>query len=277
MSMRPLVALLCAASLLAATAACSEEPTAPQTPVSATESASPGPTLEPPGQQCPEEAATGRSLRLTNSAGYSLAAIELGSGPQAVVLAHQSEGSLCEWLPFGRVLAEKGYRVVAFDFAGAGSSTETKQKTYVEDIRTGVAYLRENGVTKIAVMGASMGATMSVVAAAAIAPPVDGVIALSPPVDFDGVNAEKAAPSLNTPALYIAGDKDGDFATYAAAIAAATPAEYRQLLVVEAPQHGIQMLAAETQATINARNAIERFLADHLALPTPTPTPPATN
>ena len=170
---------------------------------------------------------TGAPLRLTNSAGYSLAAVELGTGPQAVVLAHQSEGSLCEWLPFGQVLADKGYRVLAFDFAGAGSSTQTKQKTYVEDIRTGVAYLRDNGVTKIAVMGASMGATMSVVAAAAIAPPVDGVIALSPPVDFDGVNAEKAAPSLRHPALYIAGDTDGDFATYAEAIYAATPADDR--------------------------------------------------
>ena len=31
--------------------------------------------------------------------------------------------------------------------------------------------------------------------------------------------------------------------------------------MVQAPQHGIQILAAETQATINARNAIELFLA----------------
>ena len=273
MSLRPLVALVCAAGLLVAAAGCAEEATAPQTPVSATESTSPGPTLEPPGHECPDQAVLGRPLRLTNSAGYSLAAIELGTGPQAVVLAHQSEGSLCEWLPFGQVLAEKGYRVLAFDFAGAGSSTQAKQKTYVEDIRTGVAYLRDNGVTKIAVMGASMGATMSVVAAAAIAPPVDGVIAISPPVDFDGVNAEKAAPSLRAPALYIAGDTDGDFATYAEAIYAATPADDRALLVVEAPQHGIQILAAETQATIDARNAIELFLATHLALPTATPTP----
>lgn len=264
MSMRPRVAVLVAIGLLAVSG-CAEEQTAPQAPVASTQSASPAPTLGLPGEQCPQEAAQGESVRLTNSAGYSLAAVELGSGTQGIVLAHQSEGSLCEWLPFGRFLAEKGYRVLAFDFAGSGSSTPTRQKTYVEDVRTAVAYLRDRGVTKVAIMGASMGATMSIVAGAAIAPPVDAVIAISPPVDFDGVNAEKAAPSLSAPTLYIAGDTDGDYASYAEAIYAATPGEDRQLLVVEAPQHGIQILGAETQASVNARNAIELFLAAHLA------------
>jgi pimeloyl-ACP methyl ester carboxylesterase len=272
MSVRRLGAMLAAASLLAAVAACAEEPAAPQTPISATQSSSPGPTLPPPGSQCPDEAARGLPVRLTNSAGYSLAAVELGAGEKGVVLAHQSEGSLCEWLPFAQVLAERGFRVLAFDFAGYGSSTPTRQKTYVEDVRTAVAYLRDGGAKTVAIIGASMGATMSIVAAAAIAPPVDAVIALSPPVDFDGVNAEKAAPSLRPPALYIAGDTDGDYATYAEAIYAATPGDDRQLLVVVAPQHGIQILAAETQATINARNAIELFLDAHLAIPAPTPT-----
>ena len=54
------------------------------------------------------------------------------------------------------------------------------------------------------------------------------MIALSPPLHFDGVNAEKAAPSLRAPALYIAGDTDGDYAIYAQAINEATPAELAQ-------------------------------------------------
>lgn len=264
MSMRPLVPVVLAASLLAI-AACAEENTAPQAPVASTESSSPVPTLDQPGAQCPDTAEAGEAVRLTNSAGHSLAAVELGNGHLGVVLAHQSEGSLCEWLPFGRYLAERGYRVLTFDFAGYGSSTPTRQKTYVEDLRTAVEYLRERGVTHVAIMGASMGATMSVVAAAAIDPPVDAVIAISPPLDFDGVNAEVAAASLGSPALFIAGDMDGDYATYAQAIYAATPGEERALLVLESPHHGIQLLAAETRATVEARTAIEQFLATHLA------------
>jgi hypothetical protein len=105
---------------------------------------------------------------------------------------------------------------------------------------------------------------MAIVAAAAITPPVDGVIALSPPLTFDGVNAEKAAPSLHTRALYIAGDADGDYEVYARQIDQATPADLRTIMVVSAPQHGIQFVAADTPEAAQVRSAIETFLAQRL-------------
>jgi predicted alpha/beta-hydrolase family hydrolase len=258
------VTLLVAAGLLTTAVGCAEEPPAPPAPsLSSVSPTSPGPTLPPVGAECPQDAAQGRTLRLTNGAGHSVAAIELGEGSSGVVLAHQSDGSLCEWLPYGAVLAKQGFRVLAFDFVGSGSSSMPKQKTYVEDVRTAVAYLREQGAARVVIMGASMGATMSVVAAAAIAPPVDGVIALSSPLSFDGVNAERAAPSLRSPVLYIAGDTDGDFATYAKAINDATPTNLRTLSVVTAPQHGIRLLDAETQATFKVRSEVLQFLYLH--------------
>jgi pimeloyl-ACP methyl ester carboxylesterase len=260
-------ALVVAGGLLAATAACAADsappPPAPGNSIGPTVTASPGPTLPPVGAECPAQAGRGTQTRLTNGAGLSLAAVELGTGTSAVVLAHQSDGSLCEWLPYGTSLAAKGLRVLAFDFAGSGSSSMPKQKTYVEDLRTAVTYLRAQGVTRVVIIGASMGATMSVVAAAAIAPPVDGVIALSPPLNFDGVNAEKAAPSLKTPALFIAGELDGDYPSYAKSIESATPVEYRELLVVTGAQHGVQLVDAEVQSTLLVRTAMEQFLALH--------------
>jgi pimeloyl-ACP methyl ester carboxylesterase len=227
------------------------------------------------GAQCRSAATQGLTLRLSNTAGHSIAAVDLGNGPTGVVLAHQSDADLCQWMPYAQTLANRGYRVLAFDFAGYGSSTMPRQKTYVEDIRTAVTYLRDQGTQRVVIIGASMGATMSVVAAAAITPPVDGVIALSPPVTFDGVNAEKAAPSLKSPALYVAGDADGDYAVYARAISEATPADMRDLVVVPAPQHGIQFVSADTPAAAQVRVIIEAFLAEHLrVIPTPTPTTP---
>jgi len=254
------------AGLLATAAACAEEPPVLPSPTATgvgTAVPTPGVTLPPVGAACLTEADQGRPLRLTNGAGHSVAAVELGSGPAAIVLAHQSAGSLCDWLPYGEELVAQGFRVLAFDFVGSGSSSMPKQKTYVEDIRTAVVYLREQGAAKVVIMGASMGGTMSVVAAAAIAPPVDGVIALSAPTSFDGVNAEKAAPSLKSPALYVAGDADADFAAAAKSIQAATPANLGALVLVPGAQDGIRLLDSEVRATVVVRTAVEQFLYLH--------------
>jgi len=261
-------ALVMVAAVLAAVAGCAADSapppaSGPSTAVVPTLTASPGATLPPVGINCRTEATKGRPIRLTNGAGLSIAAVDLGTGASAVVLAHQSDGSLCEWLPYGESLAAKGFRVLAFDFAGSGSSSMPKQKTYVDDLRTAVTYLRGQGVTRVVIMGASMGATMTVVAGAAIIPPVDGVIALSSPLSFDGVNAEKAAPSLKTPSLYIASETDGDYASYAKAIESATPVEYRELLIVSGAQHGIRLLDADVQSTLVVRTFVEQFLTQH--------------
>ena len=71
--------------------------------------------------------------------------------------------------------------------------------------------------------------------------PVAGVVALSPPRVFDNINAEHAAPNLRAPALYIAGDEDGDYSVYARELNDATPEELRGLLVVSAPEHGVEL------------------------------------
>jgi pimeloyl-ACP methyl ester carboxylesterase len=238
---------------------------------SADVTASPAATLPPVGAQCRELALQGLTVRLENSAGLRLAAVDLGSGPMGVVLAHQSDASMCQWLPYATTLANLGYRVVAFDFAGFGASSPAPEKTYVEDIRTVVDYLRDRGTSQVVVIGASMGATMSVVAASAISPPLSGVVAISPPATFDEIDAEVAAPSLNCPALYVASTDDGDYVVYASALNDATPEPLRDLLVVDSPEHGVELVGAQTSAGAQVRAQIAEFLRERLQ-PTATPT-----
>jgi pimeloyl-ACP methyl ester carboxylesterase len=116
----------------------------------------------------------------------------------------------------------------------------------------------------VVIVGASMGATMSVVATAAITPPIAGLVALSPPLAFDGINAERAAPSLHTPSLIIAGSTDGDYSVYARQLEEAVPAQYRGLLIVDAPEHGVDLVGATSTAGEQVRDAIEQFLSDNL-------------
>jgi pimeloyl-ACP methyl ester carboxylesterase len=244
-----------------------------QPSASPTPSVDPTASLPPVGVDCRDLATQGLTLRLPNAAGLLLAAVDLGSGPEGVVLAHQSDANMCQWLPYATLLAQQGYRVVAFDFAGFGASSPTKSKTYLEDIRTVVDYLRDHGTPRVVVVGASMGATMSIVAAAAITPPVQGVVAVSPPKQFDSVAADRAAPSLHVPALYIAGNADGDYAVYARQLEEATPTGLGDLLVVDSPEHGVALVGATTPAGTQVRSAIGTFLTANLRAPdTPTPT-----
>jgi pimeloyl-ACP methyl ester carboxylesterase len=267
-----LVAVVGALALLASGSACTGGGLPLDPTPSPSASASAGPTLPPVGVACPDLAVQGQPVHLTNNAGHTIAAVDLGSGPRGVVLAHQSDASMCQWLPYATSLASRGFRVVAFDFAGFGTSSRAKPKTYLDDIWTVVNYLRERGTEKVVLVGASMGATMSVVATAAITPPVDGVVAVSPPTSFDGINAERAAPSLRTPTLYIAGTGDGDYSVYARLISQATPTQYRGILLVDAPQHGVDLVGAPSAAGEQVRAAVEQFLVQNLA-PSPTASP----
>src|SRR5262245_12739576 len=151
---------------------CAEAPTGPAPGAPTSASPSPGPSLAAVGADCRPAATQGLTLRLVNAAGQSISAVDLGSGPIGVVLAHQSDASLCQCLPYGRVSPRKASGGRAFAFAGYASSSVPQQKTYVDDLRTAVAYLRDRGTPRVVIIGASMGATMSVVAAAAITPPV---------------------------------------------------------------------------------------------------------
>jgi pimeloyl-ACP methyl ester carboxylesterase len=263
---------LSGALLLAAGAACTGGEPGPGPSESAQPSTSATPTLPPVGVDCQELADQGKTLRLQNSSRLEIAAVDLGSGHKGVVLAHQSDASMCQWASYATLLAQQGYRVVVFDFAGFGTSSPTEMKTYLDDIRTVVNYLRQDGVERVVVVGASMGAAMSVAAATA-AIDVDGVVAVSPPRSFDGVYAERAAPQLRTPTLIIAGDDDGDYEVYAREIFEATPAELGELLVVPAPQHGVELVGAQTGAGAQVRAAIGDFLARQLT-PPPTTSPP---
>ena len=47
--------------------------------------------------------------------GTRVQGVLLGRGPAGVVLAHQSDQTLCDWLPFARHLAAEGFRAFPID------------------------------------------------------------------------------------------------------------------------------------------------------------------
>lgn len=218
------------------------------------------------GASCPEFATKGRQVRFTDPARIRLAGVLLGRGRTGVVLAHQSNGTVCQWLPYGLALAERGYRVLVVDFAGHGASGPVPgalTAPLAGDMAAATGYLRGQGVSRVVLVGASMGGTAVVAAGASIRPPVAAVVCLSGPRFFQQTDAYAAARRLAVPVLYVAGADDSPFVDDVRAMYAATPRATGPRLVVVAgsPLHGISLVGAAGDATANA--ALDAFLAAH--------------
>jgi pimeloyl-ACP methyl ester carboxylesterase len=187
--------------------------------------------------------------------GTKLVGHRFGKGTTAVILAHQSEGSLCDWLPYARRLAARGYFAFPIDFRGYGFSqvrTGRAANRYAADLAAAVKAMRRLGKKKIVLVGASMGGIAAVTAAANIAPAVDGVVSVSAPARFRGMDAVKTAPRLRVPVLYLAAEDDDnagyDFSEDATALEAATASADKRLEILPGSLHGIGLVGGSARA-----------------------------
>ena len=163
--------------------------------------------------------------------GTKLVAHRFGKGATAVILGHQSQGDLCEWLPYARRLAGKGYFVLALDFRSHGLSQARSgpaANRLASDLAAAAATVRKLGKKKVYLVGASMGGIATLVAGSSLKPAVDGVVSVSSPAAFMGMNAVATAPRLRVPVLYLAATGDDnagyDFSEDAEAMFAKTAA-----------------------------------------------------
>ena len=182
-------------------------------------------------------------LESKNAAGERLEAFTEGDGSAGVVLAHQSGADLCQWKPYADELAERGYRALILTM---GANID-------DDVLAAIDEIRRAGARQVFLVGASMGGTAVLTAAAQASPPVDGVVSLSAPADFYGTNALAAAKTLTVPAFFIAAEADGDFAAEAKEMhAAATRSPGRKLLIVAGNKHGVDLVNGAVKADIEA-------------------------
>jgi pimeloyl-ACP methyl ester carboxylesterase len=204
-------------------------------------------------------------VRFRAADGVRLLGVMLGRGPAAVVLAHEGNVTLCSWLPYGRALARRGYRVLVFDARGHGSSSSSRRpgrSFRVDlDVAAGVRELRRRGAKSVVLAGGSYGAMASIAAGSFIRPAVDGVVPVSPGVSFRDLDAEASARRLNVPTLFVVAQEDADFpqaAQAARTLYEATATQEKQLLVVAGYGHGSAVLSQSPEA----RAAVDRFIDD---------------
>jgi hypothetical protein len=238
----------------AVTAATDPSTTAPATTASA-DGSSAGPTLapadvtEPPCFPTPGPGARWLSVPGSERQADALA---LGEGSVGIVLAHQSDGSMCEWVPFAEELVDRGYAVVmpAFDRDAASASGGL--------VQAAVDHLAGSGVASSVLMGASMGGTYVIAAAPGTEPAPAAVLAISPPDHYRGADAMEGVGDLGMPLFLAAGDEDRGFADDARALAEGAGTDV-ELLVVPSHLHGVDLVVEDNRV----QEAVLAFLEAH--------------
>jgi alpha-beta hydrolase superfamily lysophospholipase len=200
-------------------------------------------------------------VRFSAADGTKLVGHRYGSGTTAVVLVHQIRGSICQWAPYAKRLAGLGYTAFALDLRGNGDSQRRAypaNQRYGGDVAAAVKAVRRLGAREVFLVGASLGGSAAISAAANTRPAVDGVVSVSGAADLAG--AIDAVTRVQVPSLFVAGADDTDFANDARRLYAASSAKDKTLEVLPgAYEHGTQLVAARS----SVQALIEKFLRTH--------------
>ncbi len=185
--------------------------------------------------------------------GLVLEAERFGVGEDFVVLAHMRPSDQASWFSFAGLLAGEGYTAITFNFRGYGNSDGAGFAVDV-DIVAAVDAAFELGARRVFVMGASMGGTAAI--AASDRREIAGVVSLSAPSEFMGVDAVAAARS-GVPMLLVAAQDDAPYNTHAELLGA-TATGLNEVMILSGRKHGTDLFLDHSETLVQA---IVAFLA----------------
>ncbi|HZD80142.1 MAG TPA: alpha/beta fold hydrolase [Actinomycetota bacterium] len=191
-----------------------------------------------------------------------------GEGSAAVVLSHMRPADQRSWFGFATRLADDGYLVLTYDFRGycpgdegGCSEGETDIDALWRDVLGAVTFVRERGADRVALVGASMGGTASLVAASQLGADVDVVITLSAPASTEGLVVDQAVlAEVGAATLFLAGVGDAPYAEDAQTLYALAQ-QPKRVEILPSDDHGTDLLTGGQGEVV--RRTIENYLAQH--------------
>ncbi len=224
-------------------------PQAPKTSASLPPSPSPIPGQFQDGCDKPDPSI--RSITFSASDGQMLVGALFGTGHVGVILAHQSDGGACRWVPFARILAQHGYMALPFYFRGYGPSIAPVKEHTDLDLVGAAAELRRQGATRVVLIGASLGGAAVLVAGKQI-PSASVIISVSAPAVFGDLDAATAAQTLDVPVLFLASKQDQPFGGDAQTLFAERHRPGDRIVLYPGYLHGIDLVEGPMGAQVRA-------------------------
>lgn len=146
-----------------------------------------------------------RRVTFENARGERLAGVlhspEQGALSAGAVLCHgmESNRNSPKIVAMSRALAHGGLAALRFDFAGSGDSAgtfaEISYSRQVDDLRAAVGYLARQGVSRLGLIGSSMGGSVALLyAGGEVRAPVAGLATIAAPADPFEIVRQFATP-----------------------------------------------------------------------------------
>ena len=204
-------------------------------------------------------ATEGQSVSFRTDDGVVLQGHLYGSGENGVVLAHMFPSDERSWQDFAQALAQHGFTALTFNFRGYPPSGGEQQIDKIDhDEAAAYAFLEGRGVKHIALAGASMGGTASIIVGSS--KPIAALITLSAPAEFRGLDASTAIRQVKAPALFVASEAD-DGAAAAAQFFYSATAGPKELKIFTGDAHGTNLLTGDHAQEV--RDLLLSFLSAH--------------
>jgi pimeloyl-ACP methyl ester carboxylesterase len=177
-------------------------------------------------------------------------------GP-AVILVHMYRRTRRDWEPAARRFAAEGIGALAVDLRGHGDSAgsvfgdgpDPDYASMVADVKAARRYLasrRDVEPGRVGIAGASLGASLAVLAAASD-PTIASLALLSPSIDYRGLRIEGPLRKLTRPVFLVASDDD-PYASRSARELQKPAGGTRELLLLHQAGHGTTMTARAPEA-----------------------------
>ena len=180
-------------------------------------------------------------------------------GPQrrAVILAHMFPNDQRAWQAFAPELAAIGIAALTFDFRGYGETGGSKDAAKIDlDLDAAVRFLKSRDYPLVYLVGASMGGTAALKVAAR--QDLAGVVSVSAPTNFMGLDARQDVASVSERKLFIASRGDGDAPAAVTFFMQSAP-DPKQSQLFDGSAHGSELLQGASAG------AFERLVIDFVS------------
>jgi len=244
----PIALLFLATLLVACGGSDNNNASATATPTTAA-AASPQPTAAE-GKPTAEAAITGvadEPVRFETTDGVAISGhLYSAGGPKrkVAVLAHEFPRDQTAWTGFAQELANRGIDALTFDFRGYGETGGDKDVSKIDlDLEAAVRFIGSRDYPQVYIFGASMGGTAALKVAARLE--LAGVVTLSAPTDFMGLDARDDVANVAEPKLFTAARGD-DGAPAAVDYFMQHSLQPKLSVIFDASEHGTDLLRGQS-------------------------------